>query len=65
MHCDAFVCFIFIVSSLLFLSIDTETAADAAEYDYFVGDQTPSVELPGKHPLLIIPIPPTYLYCLH
>ena len=48
MHCDAFVCFVFTVSSPLFFPIDTETADDAAEYDYFVDDQTPSVELPGK-----------------
>ena len=32
------------------LSIDTKTADDTAGYNYFVDDQTPSVELPGKHP---------------
>jgi hypothetical protein len=52
MYCDAFVCFIFIVSSPLFFSIDTETADDTAEYDYVVDDQTTSVELPGKQNLL-------------
>ena len=30
------------------LSLDPETADDAAEYDYAVDDQTPSAELPGK-----------------
>ena len=29
--------------------MDPETAADAAEYNYVVDDQTISIELPGKH----------------
>jgi hypothetical protein len=31
------------------LSIDPETADNAAVYNYFVDDQTISIELPGKH----------------
>ena len=34
---------------LFSLSIDPETADDTTEYDYVVDDQTPSIELPGKH----------------
>ena len=43
-------CFIFIVSSPpLYCPIDPGTAADdVVEYDYFVNDRTPTVELSGK-----------------
>ena len=47
MHCVHCLLCIYCFFPLLLL-IDTETADDAPEYDYFVDDQTPSVELPGK-----------------
>ena len=64
MHRHAYVCIIFIVSSLSSLVRHTETDAAATQYDYGVDD--PSLpEQPGKPPLdhQISPIPS--LYCLH
>src|SRR3954466_4539514 len=63
----AYVCFIFTVSSPLYSRVDPAAAADytAAEYDYFVDDRTPTIELPGKQsPSLphISPIIP-YISC--
>jgi hypothetical protein len=56
MHCYAFVCFIFIVSSPLFFLIDTETDA-APSFDYTLDNQPFASELPGKHS----PIPLIFL----
>src|SRR3954471_7362645 len=44
-------CCVFIVPPPLYSPIDLAAAADyiVAEYDYFVDDRTPTVELPGKH----------------
>src|SRR4051812_2986438 len=48
----------------LYSPVDPAAAADytAAEYDYFVDDPTPTVELPGKQSHSLPPTSPTFLY---
>src|ERR1041385_7151660 len=56
-------CFVFIPLSF---SADPVAAGDytAAEYDYFVDDPAPSVELPGKQIHSLPQISPTFPYFL-
>jgi hypothetical protein len=46
------------------LSIDAETAGDAAEYDYLADDPSLSVEQPGKHSPLFDHPDIAYFYLL-
>ena len=53
-----------IYCSPLYSPVDRDTAADdtTVEYDYFVDDRTPNIELPGKQSPS--PLPDiTYLFC--
>ena len=48
MQCDAFVCFVFIVSSPSSSPVDPEIDADACGYDYAADVQPLAAELSGK-----------------
>src|SRR3954464_12355913 len=67
MHLFVYACFVLTVSPPLYSPVDPAAAADytAAEYDYYVDDPDPTIELPGNQSHFLSQISPIfpYIYC--